>query len=135
MSHEESVGSQTVGGQAAAGIETEPAQPQERSSHENERYVMRNNGMSDPVIFPFSQHDRHNQGRDTGIDMNHRSAGEIDRTHPLQEAASPHPVRHREIGQNDPQHDKHRVARKLDPLGERPQNKSGSNQSEHALGT
>ena len=133
MSHEESVGSQTVGGQAAAGIETEPAQPQERSSHENERYVMRNNGMSDPVIFPFSQHDRHNQGRDTGIDMNHRSAGEIDRTHPLQEAASPHPVRHREIGQNDPQHDKHRVARKLDPLGERPQNKSGSNQSEHAL--
>ena len=47
---------------------------------------MRNNGMSDPVIFPFSQHDRHNQGRDTGIDMNYRSAGEIDRTHPLQEA-------------------------------------------------
>ena len=92
-----------IGRQPTSGIESEPAQPQERSSHKNESHVVWRNGVSHPVIHSLAKHDSHNQCGNSGVNMHHRTSGKVDSTHFLQESSTPHPMGHREISYNHPQ--------------------------------
>ena len=133
MCYQESIGCQPVGGKAATCIESEPTQPQERGTHEDERYVVRCDGVSDAVIHAFAQQDGHDQCGDSGIDVYYCSSGEVDGSHFLQKSATPYPMSHGEVGKNDPQGNEYDIARELDSFGKGSQYQGWGDDGEHAL--
>ena len=133
VGHQEGVGGDAVGLQAAAGVEAEPAQPQESRAHEDERDVVRQQGMTRLIVVSAPHEQGHHQGRDARVDVYHRAAGKVDGPHLLQEAAAPHPVGHGDVGQEAPQHREHQEARELHALGERAQYQGRGDDGEHAL--
>ncbi len=82
---------------------------------------------------PLADHQAADQPGDAGVDVDHRAAGEVERSHVEQEAGVglrigqeirpgevPDHVRDREIDDRHPQHDEDDQRAELDPLGERP---------------
>ena len=69
-------GRQFVGGQGAAGIEAEPADPQHRGADGGIGQIMRRHRFA-AVAQAFAQQQGTDQRRNAGTDMHHRSAGEI----------------------------------------------------------
>ena len=67
MGYKECVGRNAVCLQTAAGVESEPAKPEEACSHKDERDVMRDNWVSNTVILAFANHQRHDESRHTGV--------------------------------------------------------------------
>ena len=89
--------------------------------------------MTDLIVGSLPQHYGHDQSRYSRIYVHHSASGKIYRSHLLQETASPDPVRHREIGQDDPHDYEYYVPGELDPLGERSENQCRSDDCKHAL--
>ena len=103
MGHEEGVGCQSVGCQSAAGVESEPSEPEESGADEYERNVVGSEGLARTVVLTPAYEQCHDEGRHSGIDMHHRAAGKVDGSHVHQEAAAPYPVSHRQIDEDAPQ--------------------------------
>ena len=77
-----------VGGQGRAGVEAEPADPQQRRADHSQYYVVRRQVLAAVAQAP-AQHQRRHQGGDAGIDVDHRAAGEIQ--HPAEPRKPPPP--------------------------------------------
>ncbi len=58
-----------------AGVEAEPADPQQAGAHHGHDQVVRIH-CRHGITFAFAQQDSHHQGADTGRDMNHQTAGQ-----------------------------------------------------------
>ena len=133
MCYKKSIGCKSVGCQSATSIKSKPSKPQKRCTHKYYRYIMRQYGMSLFIVITLTNHKTHNKGRDTGIDMHHCTTSKVERTHLLQESASPDPMCHGEIGYNNPQNSKHHISFKLYSFCKGTKYKCWCNQSKHAL--
>ena len=89
--------------------------------------------MSLLIVVALPNHKTHNKGRYTGIDVHHGATGKVERTHLLQEAASPNPVGHGKIGYDDPQNGEHHIALELYALGKGTEDKRRGNEGKHTL--
>ena len=142
MRRAERAGGQVVGRQFAAGIETEPADPQHRGAERGVGQVVR------PHVFmaeaeALADQQCADQRRDTGADMHDGAAGEIERTahqrrdardgHIRQPSTAPHQVTKREINERAPQAQKQHHRAELHAFGERTADQARRNDEEHAL--
>ena len=73
--------------------------------------------LGQPLRLPRMMHER--QGRGTGVDVHHRAAGEVERTHLGDPAAAPHPVGDGRVDDEEPDADEHGVGAELEPVGGR----------------
>ena len=71
---------QAVGHQRAAGVEPEPPEPQQRRAQRRQRDAGGEHGFL-AVADALAEHHRQHQPRDTGVDVHHRAAGEIQCAH------------------------------------------------------
>jgi len=80
------------------------------------------------VADALADHDRADQRGHRGVDVHHGAAGEVERTLGEEEAGrcvkgrrtapEPHHVRHRQVGEGEPQRREHQQGGELDPLGQ-----------------
>ena len=89
--------------------------------------------MTSTVIITLAHTECHDQGCYTSIDMNHSTTSKVDGSHLLQETASPHPVGHWKIGDDDPENGEKYITVEFDTLGKSTEDEGWSNQGEHAL--
>ena len=90
-----------AGRQRAAGVEAEPAEPQQAGAEHREGNVVRQDRVTAVILARTDHHRRDQRGR-CGIDVHHGAAGEIERAHRGEKAAAPHPVRDRRIDRDAP---------------------------------
>ena len=82
------------------------------------------------VSDPFSQNDGGNQCRDTGINMHHRAAGEVQDTCIAEKAAAPHPITDWRIHQDGPRTEKQEQGGKFHALCDRTRDKGSRDDRE-----
>ena len=133
MGYEEGICSQTISSQTATCIESKPSQPKERHTHEYESNVVRSDRMTSTVIISLAYTESHDKSSYTCIDMNNSTTCKVDGSHLLQETASPYPVSHWKIGDDNPENGKKYISAEFDTLGKSTKDKGRSNQGEHAL--
>ena len=109
-----------AGGDRRAGVEAEPADPQQRGADEGQHHVVAGAG-----VLALAEADRAHQAGDAGVDVHHRAAGEVEHLdHGVgiavgEEAVrSPDPVRDRRVDEDRPQADEPQHGRELHALGE-----------------
>ena len=102
--------------QRAARVEPEPAYPEHAGAgHGHGQVVRRHCNMRKPI--PITQHQGRYQGRNACRHVDHRAAGEVAKTDLGEPAATPHPMRHREVNQHDPGSDEYQQGGKPHALG------------------
>ena len=89
--------------------------------------------MTCTVIITLAYTECHNQSGYTGIDMNHGTTCKVDGSHLLQETATPYPVGHWKISDDNPENGEKYITAELDTLGKGTENQGWSNEGEHAL--
>ncbi len=86
-----------------AGVEAEPADPQQPRADHGQRQRMRRHRFLQMADARPGERDP-DQARDAGIDVHHRAAGEVDRAEPEQQPVRrPHHVRQRRVDDRQPQ--------------------------------
>ena len=86
------------------------------------------------VTLPLAHHQGRGQGRDTGVDVDHRAPGEIQGPQVLEPAAvTPDPVGHRTVNQREPQNHEHQKRAELQALGKGAGDQGRGDNREHAL--
>jgi hypothetical protein len=123
---------QLARGKRAAAVEAEPAEPQQACTEQHEGHAVRQDRLP-AIVLARSERDRRNEGRHAGVDVHHRAPREIE--HPLrhQPSAAPHPVRHRRVDEQRPQHDERDVRSEAHPLHDGPRDERGRDDGEGAL--
>ena len=91
-----------LGRQRAAGIEPEPAEPQQAGAEQRERHVVRQKRRL-LVVAPLADDERRHERGDARVDVDDRAAGEVERPHVGEPAAAPDPVRDRRVDHDRPQ--------------------------------
>ena len=134
--------SDRIGLQRAAGIEAKPADPQQRGADDRVGQIVRRHRFA-AVAKPAADQQRANQRRDSGTDMHHRAAGEIERSarRPtgqmrrtvVQHAAPPNPMRERTVDERSPQNRENHHRAEFHPLGKRAANQRGRDDEKHSL--
>ena len=105
-----------IGGQCAAAVEAEPADPEQAGADHRQTGAMRRvQGIGKAA--PAADHHRDDQGRDPGRGVHHQAAGEIHHPHLGQPAAAPNPMADRRVNQQQPGAGEQDHGRKFDPLG------------------
>ncbi len=140
-------GSQFVGRQFAAGVETKPAHPQHGCAQGRVGQVVRRHRFA-AVSQTLADQQRTDQRRDTRADMHHGAAGKIQsasgqppaeaclpirRGDESQDAAVPHPVAERTVDQRPPQHHEDHHRAEFHAFGKRPADECRRDDEEHAL--
>ena len=102
-----------------AGIEAEPAKPEQAGAEQYQRDVVRRNGNT-AVIAPWPEEPCGDERGHTGADMDDGAAREVQRT-TLQQPpiGAPHPVRQRVVDQRRPEDQEHDVTSEAHPLHDR----------------
>jgi hypothetical protein len=95
-----------------AGVEAEPAHPQQRGTHHGQRQAVRRHGFLAVADALAHQVGTHQTGH-TGVDVHHGAAGEVQRAVLGQQAAAPHHVRHGQVAEGEPQHENSSTAENL----------------------
>ncbi|MCY1287001.1 hypothetical protein D9M70_359840 [compost metagenome] len=92
-----------IGGYRGTGVEAEPADPQHGGAHQGVAQVVRRHRRG-RVALALAQHQAAHQAGDTGVDVHHGAAGEVQHAPvPHQGAvAAPHHVGDRRIDQGEP---------------------------------
>ena len=140
-----------AGFQRRAGVEAEPADPQDRRADHGQGQVVRLDRLA-PVADALADHVRADQAGDRGIDVHDGAAGEIQRALGEQEARlgqhavdrvgagerirageEPDHVRHRQVGEGEPQHGEQQHAGELHAFGERADDQRAGDAGERAL--
>ena len=85
----------------AAGVEAEPAEPEQAGTEQRERHVVRQQRRA-RIVAALAHDDRGHQRGDAGVHVDDRAAREIERAHVGQPAAAPYPVRHRRVDERAP---------------------------------
>ena len=130
-----------VGRELAAGVETEPAEPKHTGAQHRVGEVMRRHGNGAEAQ-PFTDHQGANQRRHAGADMDHSSAGEIERSARTyrgricsvgQNAAVPNPMAQRAIDKCAPKDHEHHHGAEFHSFGKSAANQGRRNDEEHSL--
>ena len=99
---DERVGGQAIRRNRRAGIEPEPAEPQETGTQHGHRHVVRLHPVA--IDGSMADHQGDDQGRDARADVDDRAAGEVERAKLEQPAIHrPDPVRQRRVDEDGPQ--------------------------------
>ena len=122
-----------VGRERAAGVEAEPAEPQQAGAEQRERHVVRQQRRRLDSRGACPTHQRGDQRGDAGVDVHDRAAGEVERAHLREPAAAPHPVRDRAVDDERPQRDEHHVGREAHALDDRAGDQRRRDDRERAL--
>ena len=121
-----------AGRQRAAGVEAEPAEPQQARAEEHERHVVRDDrGL--PVSLPLPDGDDRGQRRNGRVHVHDGAAGEVERAHVGQPATAPDPVRDRAVDDERPERDEHDVRREAHALDNRARDQRSGDDREGAL--
>ena len=133
MGGDEGRAGQAVRGQGAAGVEAEPAEPEEAGPEDGHGQVVRNEGLP-AVALPAANDQGGGQGGDTGVDVHHRAPGKVQGPQVLEPAAvSPDPVGHRVIDQRGPQEHEHQKGTELQALRPGPGDQRRGDDGKHGL--
>ena len=117
-----------------AAVEAEPADPQQPRADDRQRQIERREILAAKTL-PLADHQRRDQPGDAGVDVHDGSAGEVQQTQLLQEAAAPHPMRGGNIDDEQPHRAKQHEGRELHALGDRAADQRASNDREgHLIG-
>ena len=90
-----------AGRDRAAGVEAEPAEPEQAGAEQRERDVVREDRLPREVL-ARADHDRRDKRGHAGVDVDDRAAREVERAHLRQPAAAPDPVRDRAVDERPP---------------------------------
>ena len=91
-----------AGTERRAAVEAEPADPQQAGADHGHRQIVRRK-IFRAVAAPLAEHQRRDEPRHAGIDVDHRAASEIEHAHGLQKSPAPDPMRERHIDDEQPQ--------------------------------
>ena len=119
LSHQHGHTGSAVGSDGGTGVETEPADPQHGSAHQGVAEVVRSH-RGGWVAFTLAQHDARYQTGDTGVDVHHGAASEVQYAPVPQQAAvaGPDHVCDRCIHQGEPDAHEHQHRGELHALSE-----------------
>ena len=132
LSRYESVGSQSVGAKCGAGVEAEPAEPQESCTEDYHRKVVRNHGNF-AVAASLAEQDADGEAGYTGEDVNYEAAGEVKSTELCEEAAAPYPVCHGVVDEDSPEENEHAECAEFHAFCKCTGDERRSDYGEHAL--
>lgn len=135
MRRDKRVGGDGIGGDGAAGVESEPADPQQGRSDRGVGEVVGWHRLLAETESATDE-DAGHQSRDPRADMHHGSAGEVQgRVGPLEQPASrpPDPVCDRAVHQRSPEHHVQAHGTELHPLGEGAADEGRCDDEEHSL--
>src|SRR4029078_1270244 len=119
--------------QAAAEIETKPADPKKTGADYTEWQIMRRHRF-ETVTDSLAEQECCHQGRCTRTDMHDRPASEIQRAHFAHPSLdTPNPMGQGVINERGPEHDENEKRAKLYPLCKRAGDQRGSDHSKHHL--
>jgi hypothetical protein len=121
-----------TGGERAAGVESEPAEPQNAGTQKHERNVVRQQRRG-AVLRALAEHHSRHDGRRRRVHVHDRAAGEIKRAPLRQPSAAPYPMRDWCVDRKHPQGDKRRVGGKAHALDNRSGNQCRGDDRECAL--
>ena len=91
-----------AGADCRAGIEAEPADPQQRGADHRVDQVVRRHVLGAEAL-ALAEHQGADQAGDAGVDVHHGAAGEVEHAPVAEEAAAPHPVGDRRVDDQRPQ--------------------------------
>ncbi len=106
----------TVGSTCRAGVEAEPAHPQQRCAHHGQSQVVGRQRFAAKAQ-ALAQHIGAHQTGHTGVDVHNGAAGKVQRAVLAQQTTAPDHVGNRQVAQREPQHRKDHHGSKLDALG------------------
>ena len=122
-----------VGGQRRAGVEPEPAEPQQACAEEDERQVVWAHGVLLEAD-ARAEYQCQRQCRSAGDDFDHKPAGVIQHPEVEQPAARPpHPVRDHRVHRNGPQRDEDHPRREPRAVGDGAADECGGDDREGEL--
>ena len=125
-------GGDAVGRQGAAGVEAEPAEPEQTGAEERERHVVRQQARG-RIVLALADADRSHQRGNAGVHVHDRAAREVERAHVGEPAAAPHPVAERAVDEHGPQADEHEVGREPHALDDGARDERGGDDGERSL--
>jgi hypothetical protein len=118
---------------SGAGVEAEPAEPQQAGAEGHERHVVRPEALLGPTD-PPPEHDRQGKRGRTGVDVHRGTTREVELAdRDAEEAAAPDHVRDRDVGQGEPAGRKHEPADELGAVGDRTTDQGHGDDGEHHL--
>lgn len=116
-----------------AGVEAEPAEPEQSGAEHDQRQAVRAHRVL-PEADALADDQDHAESGGSGVDVDGGAAGEVDDAHLVQPAAgAPDPVGDREVDDGDPQRDEQGPGGELDPVGEGAADQGGGEDGEHQL--
>jgi hypothetical protein len=124
-----------LGGDRAASVEAEPAEPKQPGAEQRQRQVVGKDRRPPwPIVTPRAEDHREDQRREARGDVDDRPAGEIQHAVLVQPAARcPDPMRERAVHERRPQRDEPDERRELHALGDRATDESRRDDGELAL--
>ena len=124
---------QPVRGERAAGVEAEPAEPEQAGAEHGHRQVVRLHRLLAEAD-ALAEHERGDQRRDAGGDVHDRAAGEVERAQLVEPAAgAPDPVRDRVVDERRPEQAEEHERLEALALGERAGDQRRRDDGEHHL--
>ena len=122
-----------VGAERGAGVEPEPAEPQDAGAEQRERQRVRRHRVLRPAA-PPADHQHDAKRGDAGVDVHDGAAGEVERAAPEQPARRrEHPVRDRRVHDDEPDPEEPEPRRELHAVGDRAGDQRGRDDREHEL--
>ena len=106
-------------GERAARVEAEPAEPEQPGAEHRQRHAVGQDRLP-AVVLAGAEHERGHERGGAGVDVDDRPPREVERAHPGEPAAAPHPVRHRSVDEEAPQGDEGEVGAEAHPLHDGP---------------
>ena len=132
LRRDECVCGKAVRAESRAGIEAEPAEPEESCAEDRHRQVVRQHREL-AVAAALAEQDADRQAGYTGEDVDDEAAGEVKCAELREEAAAPYPVCHRVVDEDGPEQDQDRKGCEAHALCKRAGNQGRRDDGEHAL--
>ena len=125
-------GSGAVRGQFGAGVEAEPAEPQQARAEQHQREVV------GPVLLlgpapALAEDEREREARGAGVDVDDGAAGEVLDPQAAEPAATPHPVGDGEVHQRGPGDGEYRPGAELRSVRDRAADQRDGDDGERQL--
>ena len=120
------------GGEAAAAVEAEPAEPEETGPEQHVDCVVRQQGLP-PVVLSCTDNERGRQRREAGAHLDRHATGEVERPALEQPATAEGPVRDHGVDEHRPQRGKGQEGSESHPLHDGARDQGGRDDAEGRL--
>ena len=118
-----------VGAERRAGVEAEPAEPQDAGADHHERHRVRRVALLGPPLALADHQDRSERG-DAGVDVDRGAAGEVERA-ALAEPTAVDPLEDGNVDEDRPHRHEHRPGRELHAVGDGARDERWRDRGEH----